>query len=429
MQYYSTNNRLVRVSFMQATLHGQPMDKGLYFPAQIPSLPKSLLQSLKELSREDLACEVIRPYVGDTIDETSLRKIVAETIAFDIPLVPIMESVGTLELFHGPTLAFKDVGARFMSRCLSYFSQEAGRKKTVLVATSGDTGGAVADAFSGVENIDVVILYPSGKVSDIQERQLTCVGQNITALEVDGDFDDCQRMVKEAFADEELNRQKGLTSANSINIARWLPQQFFYFFASQQWKEDQPPVVAVPSGNFGNLCAGLLSFVSGLPAKHFIAACNANDVVYQYFQTGRLNPKPARPTLSNAMDVGAPSNFCRMLELFGNDHQAIKKVVSAATISDEETREAIQQVRQETGYVLDPHGAVGYASLQRFLHMHPDSKGYFLETAHPIKFDIGPSGDQLQQIPPAIEHLLNKEKKSIRISANSEVLKEFLLSS
>src|SRR5215203_4341619 len=286
MQYFSTNNKSIKADFRQATLQGQPVDKGLYFPEQVPVLSKDFIKNIRNFSKEEVALEVIKPFIGNTIEESILQKIIAETVAFDFPLVRITENISTLELFHGPTLAFKDVGARFMSRCLSHFAKDANQKTTVLVATSGDTGGAVANAFYNVDNVDVVILYPSGKVSDIQELQLTTLGNNITALEIDGTFDDCQQMVKDAFADKSLNEKLLLTSANSINVARWLPQQFYYFYAYQQWNEEQPPVISVPSGNFGNICAGLLAHLSGLPVKHFIAACNENDVASHYLATG-----------------------------------------------------------------------------------------------------------------------------------------------
>jgi threonine synthase len=427
MQYFSTNNRSVKADFRQATLQGQPSDKGLYFPAQIPQLSKEFIQNIQQFSKEEIAFEVIKPFVGDAIEDNVLQKIIAETVAFDFPLVPITESISTLELFHGPTLAFKDVGARFMSRCLSYFAIEAHQKTTVLVATSGDTGGAVANAFLNVENVDVVILYPSGKVSDIQELQLTTLRNNITALEIDGTFDDCQQMVKDAFADKMLNEQVLLTSANSINVARWLPQQFYYFYAYQQWKDEQPPVISVPSGNFGNICAGLVAHVSGLPAKHFIAACNENDVASHYLATGEYVTQPSVQTLSNAMDVGAPSNFVRILELFGHQHKAVRTVLNSYCISDELTIETIQKVKKKYNYLLDPHGAVGFAALSIYQELHQESKGYFLETAHPVKFEVENIISEEIEWPDAVKSLLSKEKKSIAMEADANELKEFLL--
>ncbi len=328
MQYYSTNNKNLSVDFREATIKGQPPDKGLFFPQNIPFLPKEFIGNIEQLSKEEIAFQVIKPYIGTTIPDDELKKIVSQTINFEFPLVRIIDSISSLELFHGPTLAFKDVGARFMSRCLSYFCKEEEKKITVLVATSGDTGGAVAAAFYDVENVEVVILYPSGKVSSIQELQLTTLGKNIKAIEVDGSFDDCQRMVKQSFADKELNEKLFLTSANSINVARWLPQQFYYFFAWQQWQDkNHLPVIAVPSGNFGNICAGLLAYRSGLPVSHFVAACNANDAVPEFFKTESYQPKATIHTLSNAMDVGDPGNFIRVLELFNHDVQGLKEMI------------------------------------------------------------------------------------------------------
>src|SRR5688572_27125554 len=316
MLYYSTNNEAPKVSFEEATIKGQAPDKGLYFPETIPVLPPEFFRQIHTYDKEEIAYQVINPYVAGAIPDNELKRIVAETVNFDFPLSEINNNIYSLELFHGPTLAFKDVGARFMSRCLGYFVRNHDRKVTVLVATSGDTGGAVADGFFNVDGIEVVILYPSGRVSAMQELQLTTHGKNITALEVAGSFDDCQQMVKQAFADESLQPHVQLTSANSINIARWLPQQLYYFFGVQQWPQPQPPVVAVPSGNFGNICAGLLAFRSGLPVRHFVAACNANDAVPEFLLTGSYQPKKSRSTISNAMDVGDPNNFVRVLALF-----------------------------------------------------------------------------------------------------------------
>ncbi|MEO6814932.1 MAG: threonine synthase, partial [Ginsengibacter sp.] len=342
MLYFSTNNNSPKINFKEATIKGQAPDKGLYFPEKIPLLEKGFIEDIVNYSKEEIAFKVIEPYVGDVIPKNELKNIVAETINFNFPLVPVGENIFSLELFHGPTLAFKDVGARFMSRCLGYFVKGNKTKITVLVATSGDTGGAVANGFFDVEGIDVVILYPSGKVSSVQELQLTTLGKNIKALEVDGTFDDCQRMVKHAFADEILNKKLFLTSANSINVARWLSQQFYYFFGYQQWiNKNNPPVISVPSGNFGNICAGLLAHRSGLPVKHFVAACNANDVVTEYLKTKDYSPKKSVATISNAMDVGNPSNFVRILQLFNNQFQPLKNILSSYTISDEETRDII----------------------------------------------------------------------------------------
>ena len=431
MHYYSTNNKSVRADFKEATIQGQAPDKGLYFPSQIPQLSKDFIKGIDRLSKEEVALKVIEPYVGNTIPINELRSIVAETIAFDFPLVPVTDDISSLELFHGPTLAFKDVGARFMSRCLGYFVKNENKKVTVLVATSGDTGGAVANGFYNVDGVNVVILYPSGKVSSTQEVQLTTLGKNITALEIDGSFDDCQQMVKHAFADTDLRKQVFLTSANSINVARWLPQQFYYFFAYQKWKDkNNLPVISVPSGNFGNICAGLLAYQSGLPVSHFIAACNANDTIPQYLQSGNYQIKNSVATISNAMDVGNPSNFIRILELFEHNFGFLKNVLTSYSISDEETRETIKRIFKEKNYVLDPHGAVGFLALERYLNEHTNQKGFFLETAHPSKFYdvIEPVIHQPVEIPDSIRTLLKQEKKSIKMKANdNDGLRSLLL--
>ena len=429
MKYYSLNQQSPTVSFKEATIKGQAPDKGLYFPESLPRLNKSWIAGINEMSNASIAFDVIQPYVGNDIPEDELRRIVAETVNFPSPLVQVNDNIFALELFHGPTLAFKDTGARFMSRCLGYFAKERSEKITVLVATSGDTGGAVANGFYEVDGVDVVILYPSGKVSSVQEKQLTALGKNIHALEVNGTFDDCQRMVKQAFADETLTQKKMLTSANSINVARWLPQQFYYFFAYKQWSQkDKPPVFSVPSGNFGNICAGLLAHISGLPAAHFIAACNVNDVVPRYLHSGNYEVKKALPTLSNAMDVGDPSNFVRVLQLFDNNFINLKKMLSGYTVTDAETKDTIKRVNQDTGYLPDPHGAVGYLSLERYLKQQHDQKGIFLETAHPVKFYdvVEPVTGEKVPVPPAIESLLQLPKQSIQIEAVYAALKEYL---
>ena len=432
MNYYSLNDPSAKVSFKEAAIRGQAPDKGLYFPEYIPTLPDQLIRDIDNISPEELAEKVIRPYVGDSLPATDLRRIVAETINFPFPLVQVTDSISSLELFHGPTLAFKDVGARFMSRCLGYFVKDRNQPVTVLVATSGDTGGAVASGFYNVEGVRVVILYPSGKVSSVQELQLTTLGKNITALEVSGSFDDCQRMVKAAFADPDLNRALFLTSANSINVARWLPQQFYYFFAYQQWADKaHPPVISVPSGNFGNICAGLLAHRSGLPVKHFIAACNANDVVPAYLQTGTYTTRPAVPTLSNAMDVGDPSNFVRILEIFNREFASLKKVLTSYSISDEETKTTIRNVYDRYHYLPDPHGAVGFLALEQYLEKHPGDKGIFLETAHPVKFYDAVEAETGRKVPlpDSVSHLLGKEKHSIKISPEFSQLKDYLMGS
>lgn len=435
MLYHSTNHNSPIVNFKEATIKGQAPDKGLYFPESIPQLPKNFIGNIDNLSKEEIAYTVIQPYIGDVIPKNELERIVAETINFEFPLVEVEKNIFSLELFHGPTLAFKDVGARFMSRCLGYFVNHPDsyrdKKITVLVATSGDTGGAVANGFYNVDGVDVVILYPSGKVSSVQELQLTTLGKNITALEVDGTFDDCQALVKKAFADDEVNKKLFLTSANSINVARWLPQQFYYFFAYQQWKDKKNlPVISVPSGNFGNICAGILAHQSGLPVQHFIAACNANNIVPNYMQTENYTVKKSVATLSNAMDVGDPSNFIRILEIFNKEFLSLKNVLTSYSISDEETRSVVKDVFLNKNYLLDPHGAVGYIALKKYLETHPSLQGIFLETAHPVKFYdvVEPIIDQPVPMPGAIKDLLKEKKRSIKINFDYASFKDFLLS-
>ena len=372
----------------------------------------------------------MKPYVGETIEDETLFEIVKETIDFPFPLQQITPDISVLELFHGPTLAFKDVGARFMSRCLGYFSKQQTKKITVLVATSGDTGGAVANGFLGVNGVEVVILYPSGKVSPVQELQLTTCKQNITALEVNGSFDDCQAMVKDAFIDTDLAAKLQLTSANSINVARWLPQQLYYFLAYQQWKDkENPPVFSVPSGNFGNICAGLLAHVSGFPVKHFIAACNANDAVPNYLKTGRFEPKIAVPTISNAMDVGVPSNFIRVLELFHHQYEQIAHLISGFTVNDALTIQTIGHVFNQLHYTVDPHGAVGFYALDQYLQHQKGLKGIFLETAHPLKFPetVEAITGEAIPIPQAVQYLFERKKESVLMEASFPALKDWLL--
>jgi threonine synthase len=430
MKYYSLNKRSPVVDFATATILGQAPDKGLYFPDTIPQVSKTLIENIENYSNEAIAMEVIGPYIGDAIPKDVLERIVSETVNFEIPLVKITDNIFSLELFHGPTKAFKDVGARFMSRCLGYFARGSKEKVTVLVATSGDTGGAVANGFFDVEGVEVVILYPSGKVSSVQEKQLTTLGKNIHALEVDGTFDECQQMVKTIFADVELNKKIKLTSANSINVARWLPQQFYYFYLWKQWKDkSNPPVVTVPSGNFGNICAGLLAQKSGLPIKHFIAACNANDTVPDFLRTGNYQPKKAVPTISNAMDVGDPSNFIRIMEIFHQQIDGLKATLNGYTISEDETKASLLSVFKEHNYLLDPHSAVAYNALQQYQTQHPNTKGVILETAHPVKFYdvIEPLINQTIPVPESVAEQIMKEKVSTKISANTNELKEFLL--
>jgi threonine synthase len=431
MNYYSLNKKAANVDFREATIKGQAPDKGLYFPESIPAIAADIIKNIGHYSKEELALKIMLPYVGNTISKPDLQKIVSETVNFPFPLIPVTNNIYSLELFHGPTLAFKDVGARFMSRCLGYFSTQQEKKITVLVATSGDTGGAVANGFLGVEGVEVIILYPSGKVSPVQELQLTTCGQNIKALEVKGSFDDCQAMVKDAFMDADLNNHLTLTSANSINVARWLPQQLYYFFAYQQWSKenDTVPVISVPSGNFGNICAGLLAHVSGLPVDHFIAACNVNDAVPEYLRTGNYQSKKAVPTISNAMDVGSPSNFVRVLELFQSSYQTISHKIAGYTVSDDITKQTIASLYQNNHYLLDPHGAVAYYALSEYLGSHPEKKGMILETAHPVKFPdtveevIGKS----IEIPDSVKPLFSLEKKSVLMEPNFSDLKSWLL--
>ena len=428
MQYFSTNKKSSLTGFKEATIRGLAPDKGLYFPEHIPLLDQSFIEGIDQFSNAEIAEKVISPYVAGDIPAPELKRIVEETVNFDIPLVPVTENIFSLELFHGPTLAFKDIGARFMSRCLGYFARETNRKVTVLVATSGDTGGAVADGFYDVDGVDVVILYPSGKVSSVQEKQLTTLGKNIHALEVVGNFDDCQRMVKHVFADEAMNNRFFLTSANSINIARWLPQQFYYFFAWKQWVDKgHPPVIAVPSGNFGNICAGMLANRSGLPVSHFIAACNANDTVPGFLLTGTYNPKKAVATISNAMDVSDPSNFVRIMEMFGHNTGQLKEHLSSFSISDEQTKATISRVLLQHQYLLDPHGAVAFDALESYLHGR-EEKGIFLETAHPVKFYdvVEPITGKPVPVPPAVQEQLKKEKSATKIAAGANNLVSFL---
>ncbi len=428
MHYFSTNRKSPHVSFRDAVLNGQPDDKGLYFPSEIPKLSTEFLAGLKSSSNEQIAFDVIRPFVAGEIPDETLFEICAETVNFNFPLVRVTDRISTLELFHGPTLAFKDVGARIMSRCLRYFSREKKEKIIVLVATSGDTGGAVAAGFHGAEGIEVVILYPKDKVSRLQELQLTTLGGNVTTLELHGNFDECQALAKQALADTDIQSKVHLTSANSINVARWLPQQIYYFYALKQWS-GEPPVISVPSGNFGNLASGILAHIAGLPVKKFIAACNANDVVTRFLQNADYEPRPSIATLSNAMDVGAPSNFVRILEIFDNKFVDLKRKIESVSFSDETTAATMREVYEQHNYILDPHGAVGYRALADHLATHPESRGIFLETAHPVKFDsvneiIGIQCD----IPPSVKNLFSKEKVSTEMANDYGTLKDVLLS-
>lgn len=431
MNFYSLNKQAPEVSFKDAVIKGIAPDRGLYFPESIEPLPASFFEGIENLSNQEIAFNAIHQFVSDEIPNDTLKEILANVLDFDFPVVQLEDNVATLELFHGPTMAFKDVGARFMANCLGYFSEGATTDVTVLVATSGDTGGAVANGFLGVEGVKVVILYPSGKVSDIQELQLTTLGQNITALEVDGTFDDCQKMVKTAFLDEALLSKMQLTSANSINVARWLPQLFYFLFAYKQAKSKGKEIVfAIPSGNFGNICAGMVAQKLGMPVKQFVAATNINDTVPKFMKSGNYNPKPSTATISNAMDVGDPSNFIRIRHLFNDDLEKLRENLSSYSFSDSETKEAMKLIYKTSQYKADPHGAVGYLGLKKYQENHLDTYGIFLETAHPVKFL-----DVVQEvipekiaIPAQIQKVMGKEKISLKIATYDE-LKNFLLDS
>lgn len=429
MNYYSLNHKAPNSTFKNAVIKGLAPDKGLYFPESINPLPKSFFENIDDLSYSELAFQAIKQFVTPEIPDSVLKTIVEETLAFDFPVVKLNDSISTLELFHGPTMAFKDVGARFMARCLGYFNQDNDKEVTVLVATSGDTGGAVANGFLGVKGVKVVILYPSGKVSEIQEKQLTTLGQNIKALEVNGTFDDCQAMVKTAFLDESLTSRKQLTSANSINVARWLPQLFYFMFAYKQLHNKYSDIVfSVPSGNFGNICAGMMAQQLGLPIKHFVAANNVNNVVTRYLISQLYEPKPSIQTISNAMDVGAPSNFIRIQEIYKNNFSTLKENLSSYSFTDEETKAAMLEIYNSYGYVADPHGAVGYLGCKSYLKENPKAHCVFLETAHPTKFldVVEDVVKEKQPLPSQIQSVMGKEKESVLISSYED-LKAFLL--
>ncbi|TMM29986.1 threonine synthase [Polaribacter aestuariivivens] len=426
MNYYSLHRKSPKTTFKNAVVEGLAKDRGIYFPETITPLSKDFIENIENYSNQEIAFEVIKQFVGDEIPTEKLKEIIEETVSFDFPVVKITDNIASLELFHGPTMAFKDVGAKFMAKCLEYFNQGNDKEVTVLVATSGDTGGAVANGFLGVKGVNVVILYPSGKVSDIQEKQLTTLGQNITALEVDGVFDDCQEMVKTAFLDEEISRT--LTSANSINVARWLPQMFYFFFTYKELKKlNKELVFSVPSGNFGNICAGVMAQKLGLPIKHFVASTNVNDTVPNYLKDGKYTPKPSKATISNAMDVGNPSNFIRIQELYNNDFEALKKHFSSYSFSDYETREKMKAIYKESGYVADPHGAVGYLGLEKY-GLNENEFGVFLETAHPVKFlDVVEETLPVKvKIPEQIQKVINNKKVAIKASSYED-LKAFLM--
>nr|WP_320118944.1 threonine synthase [uncultured Marinifilum sp.] len=429
MKYFSTKNKELRYGFKDAVIKGLAPDKGLFFPVSIPKLSNDFFEKLPQMSLAQIGFEVAKHFVGNDISQTDLKSICEEVFNFPIPLVKVEESVYSLELFHGPTCAFKDVGARFMSRCLGAFAKQNKEEITILVATSGDTGSAVANGFLGVNGVKVIILYPKGKVSKIQEQQLTTMGQNITALEVEGTFDDCQALVKKAFADKDLSTRMNLTSANSINIARLLPQSFYYFYAMAQLQaKGKDVIVSVPSGNYGNLTGGLLAKQMGLSIKGFVASANRNKVVPDYLESGLYEPKASVQTISNAMDVGAPSNFERMMELYQNEHVDILKDIKGAWYSDNETEKIMDELYRKEGYILDPHGAVGYLGLKKYLDV--DSQlGIFLETAHPAKFKdtVEKVIKNELEIPEYLKQCLNKKKNSIIIGKEFALLKSYLL--
>ena len=431
MKFYSTNGRAPIATLEKAVVKGLAEDKGLYMPERIKSLPREFFDNIENLSFQEIAYTVADAFFGEDVPSEDLKHIVYDTLAFDTPCVKVTETIYSLELFHGPTLAFKDVGARFMARLLQYFLRKEGvGQVNVLVATSGDTGSAVANGFLGVDGIRVYVLYPKGKVSPIQECQFTTLGQNITAVEVDGVFDDCQALVKNAFMDADLNAHMQLTSANSINVARFLPQAFYYFYAYAQMKKkglaDQL-VVCVPSGNFGNICSALFGKKMGLPIKRFIAANNANDIFFKYLQTGKYEPKPSVQTIANAMDVGDPSNFARVYDLYGKSHEAICADISGATYTDEQIAETIKEVKAETGYVCDPHGACGYRALKEGLQA--GEVGVFLETAHPAKFKD--TVDRILgadiEIPAKLQAFMKGTKQSVPMTKDFVDFKQFLL--
>ena len=431
MKYYSTNKQAPLASLEEAVVKGLASDKGLFMPMTIRRLPQEFYDEIDSLSFQEIAYRVADAFLGEDVPAEILKEIVYDTLNFDVPLVQVKDNIYSLELFHGPTLAFKDVGGRFMARLLSYFIRKEGRKQVnVLVATSGDTGSAVANGFLGVEGIHVYVLYPKGKVSEIQEKQFTTLGQNITALEVDGTFDDCQALVKAAFMDSELNERLLLTSANSINVARFLPQAFYYFYAYAQLKRAgraANAVICVPSGNFGNITAGLFGKKMGLPIRRFIAANNRNDIFYQYLQTGQYNPRPSVATIANAMDVGDPSNFARVLDLYGDSLAAVAAEISSATYTDGQIRETVKTVWQETGYLLDPHGACGFRALEEGLQ--PGETGVFLETAHPAKFlqTVEAIIGTEVEIPAKLRAFMKGEKQSLPMTKEFADFKSYLL--
>jgi threonine synthase len=434
MKYYSTNKNTPPVNLKEAVVKGLAADNGLFMPERIEKFDPDFFGNIQYLSFQEIAFEVAKKFFGEDVDETSLKEIVYDTLEFDCPVVKVIGNIWSLELFHGPTLAFKDVGARFMARLLNYFLAGNDKQVHVLVATSGDTGSAVANGFLAVEGIHVHVLYPKGKVSKIQESQFTTLGQNISALEVEGTFDDCQHLVKTAFLDKELNKKLVLTSANSINVARFLPQAFYYFNAFARLKEqgilqNKELVISVPSGNFGNLTAGLFAREMGLPVAQFLAANNENDVVYEYLKTGKYTPRPSVETIANAMDVGAPSNFARILDLYNHSHEKISSVIKGFRYSDDQIRNTIKKVSDHTGYLCDPHGACGYMALEEFIK--PEQVGIFLETAHPAKFMETVEkviGKDNLPLPEKLAVFLKGKKQVIRIKRDFQSFKNYLLS-
>ena len=415
MYYRSLKGKSKKVNFETAVKNGLAKDGGLYFPENVKPLDSNFIKNIGNYSNFEIGYKVIKQFIGDSINKNDLKEILSKTIDFNFPVVKLEKNIYSLELFHGPTLAFKDVGARFMANCLGYFNKNKSKLNTVLVATSGDTGAAVANGFYKVEGTNVVILYPKNKVSEIQERQLTTNKNNITALRVNGSFDDCQKIVKKAFIDKELNKKFNLTSANSINVARWLPQSLYYFFAYKELQKENL-VFSVPSGNFGNICAGLIAEKLGLPIKHFIASTNINDTIPRYFKSQVFDPKPTIQTVSNAMDVSSPSNFVRIQEMFQN-FKDLSKIMSSYSFDDIETLKMLKNVYEDKNYVLDPHGAVGYLGLKKYLSINPEKIGIFLETAHPIKFskDVEEVIKIKLDIPEEINKILLKDKKYIDI--------------
>lgn len=431
MRYYSTNNRSKYVSLHDAVVNGLAEDRGLYMPEKINRLPEEFYKNIDKMSFQEISFEVAKAFFSDDVDEKSLKDIVYDTLSFDCPVKKVCDDIWTLELFHGPTLAFKDVGARFMARLLEYFiRQEAHQIVNVLVATSGDTGSAVANGFLGVDGIHVYVLYPKGKVSKIQECQFTTLGRNITAIEIDGVFDDCQSLVKSAFMDGDLNKHMKLTSANSINVARFLPQAFYYFNAYARMKANglaENLVMCVPSGNFGNITAGLFAREMGLPIRRFIAANNANNIFYNYLKTGVYEPKPSVQTIANAMDVGDPSNFARIYDLYNGSHDKISSIISGTTYTDDEIKAAVKQCYKDNGYILDPHGACGYQALKD--NLKKGETGVFCETAHPAKFK-----DTIEniinteiEIPQRLSNFMKGKKQTVELSNKFDDFKTFLL--